>query len=264
VVDGVLQLENAATVLTNPNALVAFGHLLGGALVTGGFVMAGVSAYHLRRGTTDPEFFRRSVRIGVATTLPALLVTVALGGLQFGVVADSQPLKIAAFGGDAAELARLQAEAVAQYGPGDYSISGISPAAGFVMIGCFALMLILAIAGVVAVRSRRSVIASRRWHLLMTIAIPLPFIAAVAGWVFRETGRQPWVVYGLLRTKDAVSDLSPGAMRLSLTLFAVLFTVLAAVNYWLLVRYARRSPDAVDLGRAPGEQKILPPAVPTF
>jgi cytochrome d ubiquinol oxidase subunit I len=72
----------------------------------------------------------------------------------------------------------------------------------------------------------------------------------LSGWVFREVGRQPWVVDGLLRTEDAVSDLSPSAIRFSFVTFVSVFAVLIAVNTWLLARQARRGPDEVALGVA--------------
>ncbi|WP_371785903.1 cytochrome ubiquinol oxidase subunit I [Streptosporangium subroseum] len=264
VVDGVLRLADTGAVLTNSSAVVAFGHILGGALVTAGFVMAGVSAYHLFRRTSEREFFRRSLRIGVGTTLPALVVTVALGGIQFGVVGDAQPMKLAVLGGDTGEIAQLQAQAVARFGPGDYVPSHVWGQTGYVMIVSWALMLLLSGAGVALMRSRHRLERPGWWHVLLMAAVPLPFLAMLAGWIFRETGRQPWVVYGLLTTRDAISDLSPVALRVSLIIFTALFGVLVIVNYWLLARYARRGPDAVTLGRPPGEQPLEPLPAATY
>ncbi|MFC4585056.1 cytochrome ubiquinol oxidase subunit I [Sphaerisporangium corydalis] len=262
VVDGVLRLTDATAVLTNPGAVLAFGHILSGALVTAGVVMAGVSAYHLRARTTEQELFRKSLRVGVATALPALLVTVALGGAQFGVLSDAQPMKLAVFGGDAGEIARLQAEAAARYGQGDYVPSQVWGQAGYVMIACWAALALVTVVSVVRMRSRDRVRHSRLWHALLTAAIPLPFVAMIAGWVWRESGRQPWVVYGLLSTRDALSDLSPAALRASLAVFATLFAVLATVNYWLLARYARRGPGATALGSP--ETPCVPLPAATF
>ncbi|MER5887232.1 cytochrome ubiquinol oxidase subunit I [Streptomyces sp. NPDC001941] len=259
VVDGVLRLTDARAVFTNQNALVALGHLLGGALATGGLVMAGISAYHLRRRTPDEEFFRRSLRIGLGTALPALLLTVGMGSMFFGILDETQPMKMAVFGGDAAETARLQGAMVEAYGPGDYVPSGIGATAAYLMMFCWVLMTVITVAGILMARSRERIGRSRRRVRLLVYAIPLPFLAMLAGWVFRETGRQPWVVYGLLRTEDAISDVSPGLFRVSLVLFTVLFAVLAAVNYWLLARFARRGPDAAALGRPSSESR---PAAP--
>ncbi|WP_436760013.1 cytochrome ubiquinol oxidase subunit I [Streptosporangium sp. V21-05] len=265
VVDGVLQLTDVQAVLTNPSAVVAVGHILGGAMVAAGFLMAGVSAYHLRRDTLDREFFRRSLRIGLAVTFPFLLLTAGMGGTHFGVLEDTQPLKpAAALGGDRSELSRLQAEAEAAYGPGDYVPSPIGGAAFYLMVGCWVAMLAVSVTGLVLMRSDRRIAASGRRLRLLVAAIPLPFVAMIAGWVFRETGRQPWVVYGLLRTEDAISDIAPVMLTVSLIVFTVLFGVLALVNYWLLARFARGGPRAATLGRPERDQPAEPYLTTTF
>ncbi|GGS72230.1 cytochrome ubiquinol oxidase subunit I [Planobispora rosea] len=241
---GVLRLTDAAAVLGNPTALTAFGHVLSASLVVGAFFVTGVSAYHLRRRTAEREFFRRSLRIGVFTGLPALLAVAAFGGAGFAFV---QPTKEALFEGDAAEVARLQAEAVTAHG----SAAGLAdhlPPMGLVQAGAilmfiaFVVMLVVAVPSALLALSRRAVLGMRSWHVVLIAAIPLPFAAVLGGWVFREVGRQPWAVYGLLTTEEALSDLSPGVLRFSLTAFAVLFALLVAVNVWMLARNARRGP----------------------
>jgi cytochrome d ubiquinol oxidase subunit I len=78
------------------------------------------------------------------------------------------------------------------------------------------------------------------WVLVITI--PVPFVTAIGGWMVREVGRQPWVVYGLLKTSDAVSDLGAGPLRASLLGFGGLLVALALVDWWLIARHARRGP----------------------
>ncbi|MHC3392661.1 cytochrome ubiquinol oxidase subunit I [Streptomyces lavendulocolor] len=248
--DGELVLDDAVAVLTNPSALLAFGHVLGGALLTAGFFVAGVSAYHLFRGTGEGEFFGRSLRVGVFLSLPALVLTAGFGGVQLTTLVEVQPAKWAVFRQQAADIARVQADMAARFGPGDYVPSEAWTRGGaLLMLIAFALMMYLGLAGFVLAFFDRAVHRFRLWHLALVAAVPLPYIAMIGGWVFRETGRQPWVVYGLLRTEDAVSGLSPGAMRASLVLFTTLFAVLAVVNAVLLVRAARRGPAGAGLGR---------------
>ena len=247
--DGELVLDDPVAVLTNPSALLAFGHVLAGALLTAGFFMAGVSAYHLFRRTAEGAFFGRSLRVGVFLAFPALMVTAVFGGLQFHALSTFQPMKSAVFGGKAAEIARVQADMAARYGPGDYVPSEAwTRGAGLVMLLCFALMMYLTFAGVILACFKKAVLRFRLWHLALMAAVPLPYLAMIGGWVFREAGRQPWVVYGLLRTEDAVSDLSPAAMRISLTVFTTLFVLLLVLNAWLLARHARRGPVDSGLG----------------
>ncbi|ASO21856.1 cytochrome d ubiquinol oxidase subunit I [Actinoalloteichus hoggarensis] len=265
-VDGdTLVLTDLGALLTNHSTILPFWHILGGALVTASFFMAGISAFHLFRRTPEQEFFRRSLRIGVATSLPALMFTASVGGFQFGPTGESQPMKIAAYTRDHAEMDRLQAEMVAQFGPGDYlpPVAWVQGGA-ITMLGVFGLMLMLSGASFLLMWFRPVVLRFRLWHLLLIAAIPMPFIAMIAGWVFREMGRQPWVVTGLLRVEDAVSPVSSGAMLASLITFSVLFGVLILVNYWLLARQAARGPDEVALGRPEAETRPEPAPTATF
>lgn len=246
---GKLVLADAGALLTNPSALLAFGHILGGALLTAGFFMAGVSAYHLFRRTPEVAFFVRSLRIGVFVSFPALWVTAGFGGVQLASLTDLQPMKSAVFGGRTAEIAELQAEMVARFGPGDYVPSEVWTRGGaLVMLLAFALMTYLSLAGTVLACFRKAVERFRLWHVVLMAAVPLPYLAMISGWVFREAGRQPWVVYGLLKTEDAVSRHSHGTMLASLITFTVLFAALAVVNGWLLLRHARLGPVETGLG----------------
>ena len=247
--NGVLRLTDLGALMTNPAALLAFLHILGGAMIVGGFFMAGVSAYHLRGRTTEQDFFRKSLRIGIGVALPATLWTATFGGISFETL---QPAKLAALSGDAGSLARAQADLVAAHGPGDYL-----PSVGAVQGGAITMLTLFGVLAFVAVLSfplmlfRPFVRGFRLWHRLLVVMIPVPFVTTIAGWVFREMGRQPWSVYGLLRTSDAMSPVSPGQMRFSLAAFVTVFAVLMAVNYWLLARTAREGPVDVTLREVP-------------
>ncbi|MFE2037898.1 cytochrome ubiquinol oxidase subunit I [Streptomyces scopuliridis] len=247
--DGQAVLDDVGALLTNPSALLAFGHILAGSLLTAGFFMAGVSAYHLFRRTPEWEFFGRSLRIGVFVSLPALVVTAGFGGVQLASLAELQPMKSAVFQQKTAEIAQLQTDLVARFGPGDYVPSEAWTRGGaLVMLMAFALMMYLCVAGAVLGCFRKVVFRFRLWHVVLMASVPLPYLAMISGWVFREAGRQPWVVYGVLRTRDAVSELSPTAMRTSLIAFTTLFVLLAVVNARLLWRHARLGPVESGLG----------------
>nr|WP_275125245.1 cytochrome ubiquinol oxidase subunit I [Streptomyces sp. SID4937] len=133
------------------------------------------------------------------------------------------------------------------------------------MLLAFALMMYLSLAGLVLACFRKAVERFRLWHVVLMAAVPLPYLAMISGWVFREAGRQPWVVYGLLKTEDAVSRHSPGTMLASLITFTVLFAALAVLNGWLLLRHARLGPVETGLGhdeRAPASADSGGPAGP--
>lgn len=253
--NGVMELVDFGALVSNPAALVAFGHVLGGAMIVGGFFMAGVSAYHLRKRTAEQDFFRKSLRIGIAVALPATLATAAFGGMGFETL---QPTKVAAWRGDTAMLAQAQADMVAKHGPGDYLPSvGWVQGAGMTMMTLFALMLFFSGASFLLMLFKPAVRGFRIWHWLLTAMIPVPFVSMIAGWIFREMGRQPWAVYGLLTTSDAVSHVTAGQLRISLIVFTSVFGVLILINYWLLARQARRGPEAAALGAAPQPELAL-------
>ncbi|NRQ37262.1 cytochrome ubiquinol oxidase subunit I [Nonomuraea sp. NN258] len=256
---GRMRLTDFGAMVANPAAQVAFGHVLGGGLVVGGFFLAGVSAYHLRKRTAEQDLFRKSLRIGIAVALPATLFTATFGGLGFETM---QPTKAAAWSGAPEQLAEAQAQMVAAHGPGDYLPPvGLVQGSGMTMMILFAVMFFFAMASFVLMLIRPVVRGFRLWHWLLTAMIPVPFITMIAGWVFREMGRQPWAVYGLLKTEDAMSPLTHTQMVFSFSAFSAVFAVLVAINYWLLARQARRGPGAVALGDRPIDAPAL---VPTF
>jgi cytochrome d ubiquinol oxidase subunit I len=85
-----------------------------------------------------------------------------------------------------------------------------------------------------------------KWCSLIT---PLGFIAVLAGWYTTETGRQPWVVYGLLRTQDAASILPASSVLISLIAFAALYSTLLATFIFYVCRLIRQEPHATHLPR---------------
>ncbi|MEM5329216.1 cytochrome ubiquinol oxidase subunit I [Paraburkholderia sp. JHI2823] len=93
-------------------------------------------------------------------------------------------------------------------------------------------------------RGRVDALLQRRWLLRAWVAaIPLPYIAVEAGWIVREVGRQPWVVYGLLRTRDAVSAVPPGQVAASTVMFLSFYLVLIVTFFLLARRWLRTGPD---------------------
>ena len=76
----------------------------------------------------------------------------------------------------------------------------------------------------------------------MAVALILPYLACELGWIVAEIGRQPWIVYGVLRTADGVSrSISPADVLVSLVAFVVIYGALAGVDAFLLAKYARKT-----------------------
>jgi cytochrome d ubiquinol oxidase subunit I len=87
----------------------------------------------------------------------------------------------------------------------------------------------------------------------MLYAIPLPYIALQAGWIVTEVGRQPWIVYGLMRTKDAVSPIATSQVAISLAAFILVYSTLGVIAFYLMAKQARRGPEPLAAATAHGE-----------
>ena len=130
-----------------------------------------------------------------------------------------------------------------KYGPGNYTpIIGVTYWSFRLMTGIGFLIVILSAIGLFLLH-RGKLETSHRYLRVMVWAIALPFLANSFGWIFTEMGRQPWVVQGLLLTRNAVSpNVSAWQVGLSLTGFTLLYAVLAGVDGWLMFRYSRSVP----------------------
>ncbi|MFD0688646.1 cytochrome ubiquinol oxidase subunit I [Actinomadura fibrosa] len=137
----------------------------------------------------------------------------------------------------------VQRQYQARYGPGDYRPAVPVTYWSFrLMIGFGAVAALLALAGLWV--TRRGRFPAGRWFPRAALAcVALPYLANTMGWIFTEMGRQPWVVAGVLKTRDGVSPSVGGASVIaSLTVFTLLYAVLAAISGGLMVRYARQGP----------------------
>ena len=142
-------------------------------------------------------------------------------------------------------LSPLQSQYTRQFGPGYYvpdvfiqywSMRVMAYAAG--------LMFLLGLWGLWLIRRKR--LASSRWFLILALwAVILPFVMNTAGWLLTESGRQPWIVQGIMLTKNAVSpSVGLASVIISLTVFVAAYLTLAIVNVMLMIRYSRKEPEA--------------------
>jgi cytochrome d ubiquinol oxidase subunit I len=147
--------------------------------------------------------------------------------------------------GEVPGINQLQAEYEALYGPGDYvPLVALTFWTFRIMVGLGLLLIALgAYALYMAMRNWPAKWA--RWLKWVVWVIPLPYLANTAGWILTESGRQPWIVHGLLKTENAVSPaLGVGAVLISLIGFVLIYAVLMAVDVYLLVKYGKAGPDA--------------------
>lgn len=156
------------------------------------------------------------------------------------------------FDGEVQGINDIQQEYESLYGPGDYIPPvAISYWSFRAMVGVGSLMLLLAFYALFLMLTKRLPKAERflRW---MPYAIALPIIGTSTGWIFTEVARQPWIVFGIMRTEDAISpNVSVSMLLTSLIVYTVLYGVLIVVDVYLLAKYAKdETPINESLGDA--------------
>jgi cytochrome bd ubiquinol oxidase subunit I len=164
-------------------------------------------------------------------------------------------LATGSFNGKVQGLDQLQSQYEKQFGQGNY-VPPVRVLYWSMRVMAYIGTLMFLIAAIGAWLYRRQALHKTRWFLRTAVgAIALPFMAATAGWLLTEVGRQPWIVQGLLKTSDANSpSVSTSTIAISLGVFALLYGTLAVVDFVLMRRYARIDP-------AP-RQTVVEPRVP--
>jgi cytochrome bd ubiquinol oxidase subunit I len=148
------------------------------------------------------------------------------------------------FDGKVQGLNQLQAQEQKQFGPGNY-MPDVRVIYWSMRVMAFSGVLMFLVSAVGAWLYRKRRLERTRWFLRTAIAtMALPYIAASAGWVLTEMGRQPWIVQGLLKTSDAASaTVSTPMIAFSLTVFVCLYVILGIVDVVLMRRYAHPDRD---------------------
>lgn len=272
------EMVDFGALLTNPYGWLEFGHtILAGYIVAAFFVM-GISAYHLLK-MNKTDFFKRSFRIAAACALVFSILLLVVGDFQAVHLAKNQPIKFAAMESvwetqssapynllvipdEQNERNSLEAIAIPNmlsylaFRNGTGQVSGLKDVPMedrppvlitflsfrvMVVLGMLIILLSL-IAYIVSKRDRLE--ANPLFLRIMLYSIPLPYIAIQLGWIVTEVGRQPWIVYGILRTSDAVSKaISPSQVWGSLIGFTLLYGLLGMIDIYLLAKYAKKGPD---------------------
>jgi cytochrome d ubiquinol oxidase subunit I len=273
--NGRAEMVDFKALFLNPYGWLEFFHTVFAGWVIAGFFVMGVSAWHLLRRNQE-GLFKRSFGAGAVFALASSLLVAAVGDLSGVNAAKNQPAKFAAMESvwetrTAAPYALLTIPSLSGEGNSvealkvPYALSLMafhSPHAevkglndflpqdrppvlpvflGFRTMVALGMLFIL-LSGLSVWLWHKDLLGKYPLFLkLMFFAIPLPYVAIQLGWLVTELGRQPWAVYGLMRTADGVSkNLAPIQVWLSLGGFTLLYSLLGAVDFWLLSKYARK------------------------
>ena len=273
--NGRAELADFFAVITQRFAILEFIHVLGGAYLTAGFFVLGISAWHLLR-KQETAFFQKSFRIAAAWTLVFALFEIGQGHMNAEILHSTQPTKLAAMEAHwetgrnvpmnliAWPDAKNERNVVQSLSvPSGLSLMATYSTAGEVkglkdypaaerppvlpvflsfraMVGLAFLFLAV---GLWAYLKRADITAHHRFLRVLPWLIPLPYLANELGWTLAELGRQPWIVYRLMKTTDAVSPIAVSQVGTSLVAFFLLYALLGAVDFYLLFKFARKGPD---------------------
>ncbi len=273
--NGRAELDNFFTVISNPYAWGQYFHTVISAWMLGGFFVLGVSAWHLLR-KNQVQFFGAAFRMAAPFTLVMALLVGASGHHQGQVVAKYQPAKFAAmealwetsaqapmhvFAWPNVEKENNTFEFITisglvswmAYGDANAEVKGLKAfpkedrpplwitfLSFRTMVGLGTIFIALALFAFWQ-RNRQENMNALLMRCLVWV-IPLPYIAIMLGWTVAEVGRQPWIVYGLMRTSDAVSPVPGSSVAISLVAFIVVYSMLGLVDIYLLRKYACKGP----------------------
>ena len=277
--DGHFEMLSIWQLLLNPWAILQYMHNMTGAVVTGSFVMAAVGAFYLLEGKSQ-EYGRIFLKVGViAGVISSILIIFPTGDLAGKYVAQNQPAAIAAMEGlfssqvgapivlmgqPNEETGQIDNPIVVNdvlsfliYGTTKAEVKGLDqfprdqwPTALPLLFYSYHIMaglgtwfvLLMAVSAFLLWRGRLSTSRWVLWALLLSF--PLPYIANTAGWMTAELGRQPWLIYGLMRTSEGYSDTVSSSNGLFTLLgFMGLYTLLGLLFTVLVYREIDSGPD---------------------
>lgn len=279
--DGTLQLDNFRALFSNPWLFWQYVHNMGGAVVTSSFVMTSIGAYYLLEKRSE-EYGRIFVRLGIITGIIFTVWQIFPSGDGQGQnLAKYQPSTLAAMEGlfetkegapivivGQPDMEKLKIDnplevpkmlSFLTYKRWEAEVKGLDayprelwpdniPLLYYsyhIMVGLGTIFVTIMLVG--AFLLWRKKIYSSRWFLwILLLAFPFPYIANTAGWMTAELGRQPWLIYGLLMTRDGSSHVvTAGNSLFTLMGFAGLYLVLAVLFIILVIKEINHGPEGV-------------------
>jgi cytochrome bd ubiquinol oxidase subunit I len=286
-VDGKFTNVDPIAAMLNPGAFPQTLHMVLAAYVATGFAVAGIHALMLLRHP-DSAFHRRALSVALIVAVPAAILQPFSGDISARYVAQQQPPKLAAMEGQFQTMRgaplRIGGIPNEQTRRTDYAIEiphGLSllayhrfnaevkgleafpedewpPVAVVhvafqIMVALGTYLALLSVLVLVLAWRKRHLLTHPRLLLAIAIAAPMGFICVEAGWTVTEVGRQPWVIYNILRTADAVTPM-PGLIVPFIS-FTILYIFLGVIVAYLLYHQVLRSPRMTEEAVIPNQAR---------
>jgi cytochrome d ubiquinol oxidase subunit I len=273
--NGRAELESFFAVVFQKFAILEFVHTVSAAYILSAFFVMGISAYHLLK-KQHIDFFTKSFRIAMVFGIIFSLFEIVEGHLHASDLAEKQPPKLAAMEShwETTRNAPIYLFAIPDQKK-EKNLIEIGPIPGLlsllakhsadaeilglkdfppderppVLISYISFKLMVALGFYFALVTvigwfKRNRLTATPWYLkIMLYSIPLPYIACELGWSLAEVGRQPWIVYGLMKTSDAVSPIASSQVFVSFLAFIFVYGLLGAVAFSLIAKNAKNLPE---------------------
>ncbi|MFK3691040.1 cytochrome ubiquinol oxidase subunit I [Agrobacterium tumefaciens] len=294
IVDGRVVPVDWLKVIFNPSFPYRLAHMTVAAFLSTALFVGAAGAWHLLRGNDNPRV-RKMYSMAIWMVLIAAPIQIVVGDAHGLNTLEHQPAKIAAMEGHwrnepgagvplilfgipdmekeetryAVEIPRLgslilthsldgQFKGLSEFDARDRPNSLVLFWSFRIMVGLGMLMLLLGVVGL-ALRSMRRLFSQRLFLRFATVMGPSGLIALLAGWYTTETGRQPWVVYGVMRTEDAVSNHSALALSSTLVVFVVVYFTVFGLGISYMLKLVGKGPaEGQDHDGTPGGKTMRP------
>lgn len=275
---GRAELDNFWALISQSFALHEIFHTLAGSYILSGFFVMAISSYHLLK-KQHIDFFKKSFAMGATMALIFSVAEVIQGHMNGAEVAKYQPAKLAAMESfwetrayapqylflipdeknerNLVEIGEIPGmlSMLAYHSP-KATVKGLKdfpkderPPVSItfwsfrIMVALGFLFPILAFLGWI---KRKTIENHPRLLKIFLFALPLPYVALQAGWTLTEVGRQPWVVYGILKTKDAVSAVDRTQVLLSFAGLVALYTIIGLIALYLIIKFVKQGPEMAE------------------
>jgi len=279
--NGIVVPQDWFAIVFNPSFPYRLAHMAIAAFMVAALLVASTAAWHLLKGRRD-ELVKKSFSMALWLILILAPLQVFVGDAHGLNTLKHQPAKLAAMEGhwetnydegmplylfgipDMQEERTKYAIAIPNLGslilthsmdgtvkglkdfaPEDRPNSTIVFWSFRIMVGLGMLMLLLAAMGL-WLRKTGKFYENKWFHRFALIMGPSGFIALLAGWFTTEVGRQPWVVYGVMRTKDALSPVSAEQVGLTLIIFVVVYCIVFGVGIYYMLKLMHKGPEFID------------------
>lgn len=276
--NGRAEMVDFWALVTNSYGWTKFLHTLTSAYILGAFFVMAIAAYHILK-KSNVRLFKVSFRYAAVLALASSLLVLGSGDFHGVEIAKVQPTKFAAMEShwetkkgagyplivvpdpdnerNAIEAVTIpnmlsllafhdpnaEVKGLRDFPKEDRPPVMITFLSFRLMVAMGMFFILVSLAAVYL--SVRDKLEANPWFLkLMLYSLPIPYIGVQIGWIVAEVGRQPWAVYGVLRTADGVSkSVEPIQVIMSLIGFTLLYGTLAVIDFYLLKKYAKKGPD---------------------